>query len=130
MASCICSQFSPILRSDFEGPARGALILGREISPAMLENIKDKFGYDISIAFKNTLISTPEKQTLSGKFIGRLLKSDEKIIELDDNYLAGAKDTCRYFRYKQCQALCFSVKRCLSCYTEITKKQRTIYIVI
>ncbi|MCS5421644.1 MULTISPECIES: diguanylate cyclase [Psychrilyobacter] len=82
---------TPVLTSDFEGPSRGALILGREISPAMLQNIKEKFGYDISIGLNNKLISTPETQIVADKFSDLLLKNEKKIIKINDHDIVGQK---------------------------------------
>ena len=82
---------SPVLKSGFNGLTRGVLILGIEISPVMLQEIKDKFGYDISLAFKNTLVSSLENQTITSKFTDRILKSNEETIKINEDYLVGQR---------------------------------------
>ncbi|MCT4508468.1 MAG: diguanylate cyclase [Tepidibacter sp.] len=47
---------SPILLSDYEGPSRGIIIFGKEVNTEFLQNIKDKFGYDILFSYRNKLV--------------------------------------------------------------------------
>ncbi len=80
---------SPILKSDFTGPSRGALILGKKVSPELLDSIKDKFGYQISLGLDNQLITGHDSEYLAERFSNLLLKSEGSVIELDSLNIVG-----------------------------------------
>ncbi len=80
---------APIRRTDHTGPPRGALILGKQISPKLLESIKEKFGYELSVVAENQLIGNSNTQKLLNKFHKILLKNKKTIVELDNFNIAG-----------------------------------------
>ena len=82
---------APIVTSNYKGPIRGVMVLGKELSPTMLKNIKENFGYDISIGLNDKLISTSESQVIANKFSDVLLKNEKSILKIDSNNIVGQK---------------------------------------
>jgi len=53
-------SYSPILMSNFSGPPVGYVVLAKKITNEFLENISDKFGYDLFLTYDKQIISSFE----------------------------------------------------------------------
>jgi sensor domain CHASE-containing protein len=50
----------PILKTNYEGSCQGIVIVGKKVSPVLLQNIKQEFGSDIFINYENNFVSSEE----------------------------------------------------------------------
>lgn len=89
---------SPILLSNYEGPSRGMVIFGKKVTPELLQNIKDKFGYDIFFSYGNEIVPNIEISKESEDFFDIIHESkNQKTFELGESKIVGSvliKDIC------------------------------------
>lgn len=81
---------SPILKNDGTGPANGVVILGKKITPVLLSNIEEAFGYKIFILFNDHIVSIPEEKEQVAAYFDEFSKqAHEDISELGKEKIIG-----------------------------------------
>ncbi|WBW97735.1 diguanylate cyclase [Oceanirhabdus sp. W0125-5] len=84
---------SPILLSDYSGNSRGIVIFGKKITPEFLQDIKDKFGYDIFFTYDNTYVSNMEvSKDIKDNFHLISESKSEETIKLGESKIIGSMD--------------------------------------
>ncbi|MEJ8554561.1 diguanylate cyclase [Tepidibacter sp. Z1-5] len=83
---------SPILLSNYEGPSRGVVIFGKKITPEYLQNIKDKFGYNMLFSYGNEIVSNTEiNKEINKESIGILRKlNNQEIFKIGKSKIIGS----------------------------------------
>lgn len=81
----------PIFKTTTEGTSQGVVILGRKITPILLQTLEDQFGNNIFITYNNKFISTEDIATELEKN-DLLIKKNENnsIYEFDTSYIIGS----------------------------------------
>jgi diguanylate cyclase (GGDEF)-like protein/putative nucleotidyltransferase with HDIG domain len=82
----------PIINSNYEKPSHGVVILGRKVTTKMLKEIKDEFGYNISISYGNNIISLPDEyQHIKTFFKSMSEKPYTNDIQVGDSKITGSQ---------------------------------------
>ncbi len=78
---------SPILTTDYQGPSRGIVVMGKKLDSEMLKEIGRQFDLDVMVAYDDIVISGTEDLKDTG-FLKRL--KQKEVLELDGKNIAGA----------------------------------------